>query len=48
MNSQNQYHLSFNPRLPAKNREKHTRYVPQLKNNLLMNPPWKQNLDREI
>jgi len=46
MNSQNQYHLSFNPRGHPKNKpgEKQTRYVPQLKQKLL-NPPWKQNAD---
>jgi hypothetical protein len=44
MNSQAQYHLSFNPRGQPKQKQadKQVRYVPQFKQNR-SNPPWRQN-----
>lgn len=47
MKSQNQYLLTFNPRVPKQKKiEQQPRYVPKLKNNLYSNPPWKQGLDQ--
>ena len=49
MNSQNHYHLSFNPRnRQAPRGEKQARYIPQYRSNPSLLPLWKQQVAAEL